>query len=78
MVGFLKLATILIRISQIKYISHKNDRYTINLMDKGQEGVFVIAVGFMDACKDKITICKKKDADDYTILKKWVDEQNNC
>lgn len=75
---FLRLKNCLVNVNQIRYINIKPDEYKISLIGSELKGVFIYGSGSIDSDNTTITVSKKEDIEDYTIVYDWMlAEKNN-
>ena len=73
---FIKLSSLLLNTNYIKKISIKPDYYCIDLHDNNFSGFLVFSFGWVSSDSSSIDICKNKDPEDYQIIKKWIEDQD--
>ncbi len=75
---FLRLKNCLLNVSQIRYINIKPDEYKISLIGSELNGTFMLGSGGFNSDNTTITVCKKEDLEDFTIVSDWMlAEKNN-
>jgi hypothetical protein len=75
---FLRLKNCLVNVSQIRYINIKPDEYKILLISSELNGTFMFGSGGFSSDNTSITVSKKENIEDYTIVSDWMlAEKNN-
>ena len=70
---FLKLTKSIINTNQIRIIDfNKPSEYNIQLVTKEFYGYFLFGSGSIDSSEPYITVCEKKNPEDYKIVSDWI------
>ena len=70
---FLKLTKSIINTNQIRIIDfNKPSEYNIHLVTKEFYGYFLFGSGGIDSSEPYITVCEKKNPEDYKIVSDWI------
>ena len=64
---FIRLTSVVLNSLKINKIEINNNMYVLHLINNKIDGFFLFSSGFIDACNDKIVICKNKDPMDYKM-----------
>lgn len=73
---FIKFTNTLINTKYIRKISLENELYILHY-NSGIWGVNILTIGVLDTFCKEIEICKIKQPDDYKIMTKWIEKQDN-
>ena len=70
---FLKLTGIVINANQIRIIDfNKPSEYNIHLVTKEFSGFIMFGSGTINSVEPYITVCEKKNPEDYKIVSDWI------
>ena len=75
---FLRLTNFLVNVNQIRLIEITPDKYKIRMIPHHISGNAIFGSGGFSSIHNDISICKKEDITDYTIVSNWLlAEKNN-
>lgn len=77
MSSFLKLTSSIINTKYITKITISESEYFINMFRDDMSGFLFGGSGFVSSTSHSITVCQKKNLNDYNIVKKWIDKLDN-
>ena len=69
---FLRLTNTLVNVNQIRFIDINPDEYKIKLISSNFRGVILFGSGNIESDNTRITITKKENLEDYTIVSDWL------
>jgi hypothetical protein len=71
---FIRLTTMLIHPSSIKYITIQPNHYTIHFQHRTVSGMMLAGSGIVSSGNDIIHISKEKNLTDFEAMSKWMEE----
>ena len=73
--NFIRLSCLLINASQIDRIVIQNNKYLLHLKNAQVCGYMAFSFGAItSSSKEIVEVCKTKDAIDYEIISKWIQD----
>lgn len=69
---FIRLTTMLIHPSSIKYIAIQPNHYTIHFQHRTVSGMMLAGSGIVSSGNDIIHISKEKNSIDFEAMSKWI------
>ena len=71
---FIRLTTMLIHPSSIKYVTIQPNHYTIHFQHHTVSGMILAGSGIVSSGNDIIHISKEKNLTDFEAMRKWIEQ----